>query len=79
MADIGRTLVGLGVVLIILVLALILAGRIPFLGRLPGDIHIRWGAAEIYIPLATCLLLSLLATLILNLLVRFLPRYLIVR
>ena len=74
MADMGRMLVILGVVLIVFGLALILAGRIPFLGRLPGDIHIRRGAAEIYIPLATCLLLSLLATLVLNLLARFLRR-----
>lgn len=74
MANIGRMSVILGVVLIVFGLALILAGRIPFLGRLPGDIHIRRGAAEIYIPLATCLLLSLLATLILNLLARSLRR-----
>ncbi len=70
----GRMLVILGAVLIVFGLALILAGRIPFLGRLPGDIHIRRGAAEIYIPLATGLLLSLLATLILNLLIHFLRR-----
>ncbi len=74
MANIGRMLVILGVGLIVFGLALILAGRIPFPGRLPGDIHIRRGAAEIYIPLATCLLLSLLDTLILNLLARFLRR-----
>ncbi len=74
MANIGRMLVILGVVLIVFGLALILAGRIPFLGRLPGDIHIRRGQAEIYIPLVTCLLLSLLATLILNLLAHFLQR-----
>lgn len=74
MASIGRMLLILGVVLIVFGLATILAGRIPFLGRLPGDIHIRRGAAEIYIPLATCLLLSFLATLILNLLAHFLRR-----
>jgi len=71
---VGRMLLILGVVLALLGLALIVMGRIPFLGRLPGDIHIRRGAAEIYIPLATCLLLSLLATLILNLLARHIRR-----
>lgn len=74
MANIGRMLVILGVALILFGLAFILAGRIPFLGRLPGDIHIRRGGAEIYIPLATSLLLSLLVTLVLNLLVHFLRR-----
>lgn len=49
MANIGRMLLILGVVLIVFGLATILAGRMPFLGRLPGDIHIRRGAAEIYI------------------------------
>ena len=73
-ANIGRMLVILGVALIVFGLALILAGRIPFLGRLPGDIHIRRGGAEVYIPLASCILLSLLVTLVLNLLVRFLRR-----
>ncbi|MFQ6001166.1 MAG: DUF2905 domain-containing protein [Anaerolineae bacterium] len=71
---VGRMLLILGVALAFLGLLLIVAGRIPFLGRLPGDIHIRRGAVEIYIPLATCLLLSLLATLIFNLLARFLRR-----
>ncbi len=74
MANIGRMLVILGVVFIVFGLALILAGRVPFLGRLPGDIHIRRGEVEIYIPLATSLLLSLLATLILSLWARFLRR-----
>lgn len=70
----GRTLLISGTVLALLGLLLIFVGRIPFLGRLPGDIHIRRGAADTYIPLATSLLLSLLATLILNLWVRFLRR-----
>jgi len=74
MEGLGRLLLILGVILALLGLALMVMGRIPFLGRLPGDIHIRRGAAEVYIPLATCLLLSLLATLILNLLVHFLRR-----
>lgn len=74
MANIGRMLIILGIVFIVFGLALILAGRIPFLGRLPGDIQIRRGAAEVYIPLATCLLLSLVATLILNLMAHLLRR-----
>lgn len=72
--SVGRMLLIFGVVLVLLGLVLIVMGRIPFLGRLPGDIHIRRGAVEIYIPLATFLLLSLLTTLILNLLARFLRR-----
>jgi formate hydrogenlyase subunit 4 len=72
--SVGRLLLILGVALALLGLILIVMGRTPFLGRLPGDIHIRRGAAEIYIPLATCILLSILATLVLNLLARFLRK-----
>ncbi len=36
------------------------AGRIPWLGKLPGDFTFRSGGMTIYLPLATCLLLSVL-------------------
>lgn len=70
----GRLLLVVGAAFILLGLAFTMAGRLPLLGRLPGDIHLRRGQAEIYLPLATCLLLSLLATLILNLIWRLLHR-----
>ena len=43
---------------------LVLAGRVPWLGRLPGDIHIQRGGWTFYFPLATSLLLSVALTLI---------------
>jgi len=43
---------------------LVLAGRVPWLGRLPGDIHIQRGSWNFYFPLATSLLLSVALTLI---------------
>jgi hypothetical protein len=49
---------------------LLLAGEIPWLGRLPGDISIERGNVRIYVPLATMLLLSLVVTIVLNLLAR---------
>ncbi len=39
---------------------LALSGKLPWLGRLPGDIVIERGDFRFYFPLATCLLLSLL-------------------
>jgi len=39
---------------LILLVAGNLSGRIPWLGRLPGDIHISAGSWSLYFPLATC-------------------------
>jgi hypothetical protein len=63
---IGRLLVGLGLVLVVVGGVLWLIGRIG-LGRLPGDIVIRRGSFTLAFPLMTSLLLSLVATLVLNL------------
>jgi hypothetical protein len=48
----------------------VLAPRIPFLGRLPGDITIEREGLRIYIPLATMLLVSVVASLLLALINR---------
>jgi Protein of unknown function (DUF2905) len=42
-----------------------LVGRVPWLGRLPGDIHIERGNFSFYFPLATSLVLSVVLTLLL--------------
>jgi hypothetical protein len=65
--DIGRTLVILGLVIAAVGALVWLLGGLG-LGRLPGDLHWRRGDTEIYVPLASSLLLSLVATLVLNLL-----------
>jgi len=71
MAGIGRLLIVLGVVFLV-VGALLLAGaKIPWLGRLPGDIHVRRENFEFHFPLATCVLISLLLTGLLWLIGRF--------
>ena len=72
--EVGRWLLVAGLALAGLGLLLVLLGRLPWLGRLPGDIRIQRDGMSCFIPLATSLLLSLLLTLILNLLARFLRR-----
>jgi formate hydrogenlyase subunit 3/multisubunit Na+/H+ antiporter MnhD subunit len=67
MAQIGKTLVLLGVVLVVVGLILSLGPRIPWLGQLPGDIVIRRERFSFYFPITTSILLSLILTLILNL------------
>ncbi len=73
LGNLGRLLVIMGVVIVAIGALLMLFGRIPFLGRLPGDIRIERDNVTCFIPLATMLLLSLLLTLIINLLLRW-PR-----
>ncbi len=58
----GRLLIVVGLVIAGLGLVLSLGGRIPGLGRLPGDIVIERGGFRFYLPLATSILLSLVLT-----------------
>ena len=67
---IGRLLLFVGIGLVLIGVLLLVAGRIPFLGRLPGDLSFGSGNVQVYIPLASSILLSLILTLVLNLLAR---------
>ncbi len=70
MSELGRVLIGIGIVLIVIGVAFLVLGRLPWLGRLPGDILIERDDVRVFIPLGTMLLISLLLTLIANLLAR---------
>lgn len=63
MNEFSKTLIYFGVVLILAGMLASVFGKIPNLGRLPGDIYIRKGSLTFYFPFATCLILSLLLTL----------------
>jgi Protein of unknown function (DUF2905) len=65
MIDFGKILMVLGVVLLVLGLILVLAGRIPWLGHLPGDIYIQRDRFTFYFPIVTCLIVSVLISLVL--------------
>jgi hypothetical protein len=67
MSDLGRFLIIAGVVLAVVGVVLLLAPKIPWLGRLPGDITYRRGNFTFYFPLGTSILLSVILTLILYL------------
>ena len=67
MSDLGRVLIVAGGVLLALGLVLTFAGKVPGLGRLPGDIVYRKGSFTLYFPLVTSLVVSLLLTLVLSL------------
>jgi uncharacterized membrane protein YidH (DUF202 family) len=69
-AELGRILILVGVAVVIIGGLLLLAGRVPWLGRLPGDIRIQRGNFTCFVPLATSIILSIILTIVLNVLIR---------
>ncbi|HDN80544.1 MAG: DUF2905 domain-containing protein [Chloroflexi bacterium] len=69
--EMGKLLIMFGGFIVALGGLLLLAGKLPYVGHLPGDIIIRRENFGCYIPLATSILLSILLTIILNLIFRF--------
>jgi DUF2905 family protein len=66
MAELGRLVLLAGVLLVVLGAALMLFGRFP----LPGDLSYRRGGLSLYVPIGTSILLSIVLTVVLNLLSR---------
>jgi Protein of unknown function (DUF2905) len=62
--DLGKILIAFGLLIVLAGVVLVLVGRVPWVGRLPGDVHIQRGNFTFYFPLATSLLLSVVLTLI---------------
>ncbi len=62
---VGRLLIFAGLAMVALGILVSFAGRLPFkLGRLPGDIYIHGRNSTFFFPLTTCILLSVVLTLI---------------
>jgi len=68
MSDLGKLLIGLGLVLVVVGAVVLLggnlAGKAPWLGRLPGDIRIERENWSFSFPIVTCLIISLILTLL---------------
>ncbi|HEY6950754.1 MAG TPA: DUF2905 domain-containing protein [Bacteroidota bacterium] len=62
MAGVGKILVVTGGVLLVVGLILMFLPRIPYLGKLPGDFHVKRDNVEFFFPLATSIVLSLLVS-----------------
>jgi hypothetical protein len=65
MPSLGKSLIIVGLIIAAVGVLLTLAGRIPWLGRLPGDIYIKKENFTFYFPLATSIIISVVLTLIL--------------
>jgi Protein of unknown function (DUF2905) len=70
MAPIGKSLVFAGIAIIVVGLALWGLSSVPYVGKLPGDVYVRRGSFTFYFPLATCILISIAATLLFSLMRR---------
>jgi hypothetical protein len=64
----GKSLLILGIIIVLIGAAFLWGNKIPFLGKLPGDIYIQRGRVGFYFPLTTCVIISLILTLIFTLL-----------
>ena len=64
MTELGRVLIVLGLMVVALGVLLVVFGRVPGLGRLPGDIAIQRGNWSFYFPLGTSIVLSIVLTLV---------------
>jgi Protein of unknown function (DUF2905) len=70
-ADIGKLIVGFGLVIVLIGIVVILAGKANLpIGRLPGDILYRGKHTTFYFPLATSILLSVVLSLVVYLIAR---------
>ncbi len=69
LSSVGRILIGIGVLVILVGGLLALGGRLPF-GRLPGDISIQGQSGGFFFPIVTCILLSVILTVVLNIVIR---------
>jgi len=60
----GKMLILLGVLIIVIGVLLLVGEKIPWLGKLPGDIIIKRDKFSFYFPITTCIIISIILTLL---------------
>ncbi|MCC6502327.1 MAG: DUF2905 domain-containing protein [Deltaproteobacteria bacterium] len=65
MTGLGKSLIIIGIIIVIIGLFMAYGQKVPFLGKLPGDIHIKRENFEFYFPLATSIIVSVIISVIL--------------
>ncbi len=61
---VGKLFIFLGIFFILIGIFIIYGSKLPLLGRLPGDIHIKKDNFDFYFPVVTCILISVILTLL---------------
>lgn len=64
--SLGKTFLIIGGLLVVIGLVLIYAPSLPWLGRMPGDIHYQGKNIQVFFPITTCIILSILITILLS-------------
>ena len=64
MSDLGKSLIILGCIIAAAGVLLMLSGKLPWLGKLPGDIYVKKENYSVFFPITTCILISLLISFI---------------
>jgi len=62
--ELGRTLVILGVIIVLAGIVIMVIGKVPFIGKFPGDIHIQKENFSFYFPITTSILVSVILSVI---------------
>jgi len=68
--SLGRLVIMMGIMLVAVGAIMLFSGKLFNLGRLPGDIYVQKGNFTFYFPLATCIIISVVLTLVLSFLFR---------
>ncbi len=71
MKSLGFTVIILGVTLIVIGVVLVFYDKIPFLGKLPGDIRISGKNSAFYFPVTTCIIISVVLSILFSFISRF--------
>lgn len=64
MSAMGKILIVIGVIIIFIGLAFLFADKIPFFGKLPGDIYIKKERFSFYFPITTSIIISIILTIL---------------
>jgi hypothetical protein len=74
MEGLGKILLIVGGIVVVLGLILVFSQHIPFFGKLPGDIFVKKDGFSFYFPIVTLLILSILITIIVNVILHFMNK-----
>ncbi len=64
MVDFGKLFIFIGLLLVVIGIVFIVGNKIPFIGKLPGDIAIERNNFNFYFPITTCIVISIILSLI---------------
>jgi hypothetical protein len=68
-SELGKAIIGFGLLITVIGVVVMLAGRLG-VHRLPGDIVVRRGNFTFFFPIVSCILVSIILTIVLNLIFR---------